>query len=293
MIDLQFINAAGDTMNAIHNEYMTLIEVEGLHGVDNEMSSSTSPYFDGDFVDHVRTNPRTIALTYHLTTPIPDALRYFNRIVKSKQKATLIETQEDGKQIKIEGIVTVPTYSRWSNAVAVQIQLYCSKPYWKDVAELIEELTGILDLHYFPFETAEKLEAKDGGLAFPEEGVPFGAIETDTTKVILNDGDIPVGAKITIVALDTVTNPVIMNNTTGDWLQINATLNSGDYVEINTERGEKEIVSNNPSVDWNSISYNGSDWLQLATGYNELTGSTSEAGNNNIYFSIQCVRGWQ
>lgn len=293
MIDLQFINAAGDKMNAIHNEYMTLVEVEGLHGVDNEMSSSTSPYFDGDNVDHVRTNPRSIALTYRLTPPIPEALKYFNRFVKSKQKATLIETQEDGKQIQIEGIVTVPPYTRWSDSVAVQIQLYCSKPYWKDVAQLVEELTGVLDLHCFPFETAAKLKAKDGGLAFPEEGVPFGEIETNSIKIVLNDGDIPVGAKITIVALGTVTNPVITNNTTGDWLQVNATLNAGDWVEINTERGEKSITSKDDIVDWNDITYNGNDWLQLATGYNELTGTTSEINSQYIYFSIQCVRGWQ
>lgn len=293
MIDLQFINMAGVTMNAIHNEYMTLVEVDGLHGVDNELSSTTSPYFDGDEVGHIRTNPRSIALTYRLTPPIPEALKYFNNIVKSKQRATLIETQEDGKQIQIEGIVTVPPYTRWSNSVAVQIQLYCSKPYWKDVINLVAELTGIIDMHYFPFATATKLEAKDGGLAFPEEGIPFGEIESNMTRIVLNDGDIPVGARITIVALGEVKNPTITNNTTKDWLKINGTLNSGDYVEINTEHGNKEIISNNPNITWDSITYSGNDWLQIETGYNELTGTTEEFDANKIYFAIQCVRGWQ
>lgn len=294
MIDLQFINAAGVMMNAIYNKYMTLKGVDGLHGVDNEMASTTSPYFDGDYVDHVRTNPRSIILTYHLTAPIPEALKYFNSIVKSKQKATLIETQEDGKQIQIEGIVTVPPYSRWSSNVAVQIQMYCSDPYWKDLIKLIEELSNILDLHHFPYESAEKLIANDGGLAFPEGGIPFGEYETNATKVILNDGDIPVGATITIVALGKVTNPIISNNTTGDWIQITATLEAGDWIEINTERGEKNITSNREDVNWDSITYNGNDWLQLVTGYNELTGSTQDTSEqNNIYYSIQCVRGWQ
>lgn len=293
MIDLQFINAAGVKMDAIHNKYMTLVEVGGLHGVDIEMSSSSSPYFDGDYVDHVRVNPRNIALTYRLTAPIPEALSYFNSIVKSKQKATLIETQEDGKQIQIEGIVTVPTYSRWSDSVAVQIQLYCSKPYWKDVEKLVEELTGIINMHYFPFESEEALLANNGGLAFPEAGIPFGELERNVAKVILNDGDIPVGVIITIVALESVTNPVIANNTTGDWLQVNATLNSGDWIEINTERGEKNIISNNPDVTWDSLTYNGSDWLQLTTGYNQLTGGVQGGDSESIYFSIQCVRGWQ
>lgn len=294
MIDLKFINAAGGSMNAIHNEYMTLVEVDGLHGVDNEMSSSTSPFFDGDNVEHIRTNPRSIALTYKLNAPIPEALKYFNSLVKSKQKATLIETNEDGRQIQIEGIVTVPPYTRWSNSVAVQIQLYCSKPYWKDVEHIIEEISAIINFHYFPFESNEKLLNNDGGLAFPEDGVVFGEYEINSSRQVLNDGDIPVGAKITTVALGTVTNPVISNNTTGDWLQINATLNAGDWIEINTNRGEKNITSNNSSVTWDSVVYNGNDWLQLATGYNELTGTTSEQGADNyVYFSVVVVRGWQ
>lgn len=294
MIDLQFINAAGNAMNAIHNEYMTLVAVDGLHGVDNEMSSSTSPYFDGDYVDHIRTNPRSITLTYRLNTPIPDALKFFNGLVKSKQKATLVETQEDGKKIKIEGIVTVPPYTRWSDSVAVQIQLYCSKPYWKDAEYLVEELSNIIDEHYFPYETAEKLLANDGGLAFPEEGVVFGNIDTNRVRQVINDGDISVGVKINIVALGKATNPIINNITTGDWIKINVTLNSGDWIEINTERGEKEIISNREDVTWDSVTYNGNDWLQVATGYNELSGTTDEENeDDNIYFTVLMLRGWQ
>lgn len=285
MIELKFINAAGDTMDAINNEFMTLVGAEGLHGVDNEMSSSTSPYFDGDNVEHIRTSPRSIALTYKLTPPIAEALKYFNRLVKSKQKATLIETDDYGKQIKIEGIVTVPPYTRWSNSVAVQIQLYCSKPYWRDMEYLVEEISGIINHHYFPIDK--------GGLAFPEEGVIFGEIENTATKMIFNDGDIPVGALITIVALGKVTNPVISNNTTGEWIQIIATLEAGDFIEINTNRGEKSVRLNDTEI-WDKVVYNGTDWLQIATGYNELTGTANDEGeDSNVYFSIQVVRGWQ
>ena len=95
MLQLRYVNAKGLSMNALQIRddkgilRATITAIDGLHGVDLEMSSSTSPYFDGDQVDHMRANPRSITLTYHLHTPIAESLNYFNTIVKSKQILTI------------------------------------------------------------------------------------------------------------------------------------------------------------------------------------------------------------
>lgn len=312
MIDLQFINEAGDQMNAIHNKYMTLTAIEGLHGVDIEMSSTTSPYFDGDSVEHLRVNPRAILMTYSLTSPIPEALDYFNSIVKSKQLASLVETKEDGNQTKVEGIVTIQPYTRWSNNVSITVQLYCSQPYWKDIIPIVDDITHIIDSHYFPFDTEVALQEKEGGLVFLDpsidtdtytdeftrttyQGVVFGTYDENITRRVLNDGDITVGARITIVAFGEVTNPTIINQTTRDWIQVNRTLKANDFIEINTQCREKYARLNGEDI-WDDIQYSGNDWLQIVTGYNELTGASDHKDgevNNNFYFNVECRRGWQ
>lgn len=293
MIQLEFINSKEASMNAIHNPYMTLTAVDQLHGVDNEFSTSTSPYFDGDYVNHTRTSPRTITLTYSLKTPIEDSLNYFNSIVKSKQKATLIETKEDGTQIKIEGIVTVPPYTRWSDACAIQIQMYCSKPYWRDLQAIIEDISNVINLHYFPYESEEKLLANDGGLAFPENGIAFGVYDLDATKGFTNNGTKPVGMIIEIVALSQVTNPRIskVNSDENEFIGVNMTLQTGDWIRINTNKGEKSVTNADGEI-YNEVIYSGDDWLQLDTGYNELS-ITSEEGTGNMYFTIYFNQEWQ
>lgn len=297
MIGLTFINKAKQEMNAIVNNYMVLTDIEALHGVDNEFSSSTSPYVDGDVINHIHTSPRVISLTYALRTPITDSISYFNSIVKSKQRARLIETKEDGSEIEIEGIVTVPPYSRWSDQVSVQIQLYCSDPYWKDVQQVVTDISSTINMHYFPFETEEKLLANDGGISFLDDGVVFGEIDTNTTKNIVNAGDVDTGFKVQIVCVGkTATNPTISNVTTNEWLEINTPvpLQAGDYIEISTVRGNKYVKPspNRPDITIANIVYSGNDWLQLATGDNELRARSKEGGNS-VYFSVFYQRRWQ
>lgn len=307
MIELKFINARNVEMDAIHNDYMTITAIDSLHGVDNEFSSSTSPYIDGDVVNHIRTNPRTIVLTYALKTSnirgkrtsIEDSLNYFNSMVKSKQKATLIETKDDGSKIEIQGIVTVPPYTRLSEQVSVQIQLYCPDPYWKDALTIVTDISTSLDMHYFPFDNEEDLLANEGGLAFPEEGIPFGELDINSRKIITNEGDVATGMVIEIIALDTVINPRITRDSY-NWIEVKTTMNANDNIRISTVRGDKYITSDTiKDIGIANIVYSGNDWLQIETGDNEFYGiardplNPSETKNNAIYFSIYYKRKWQ
>lgn len=298
MLQLEFVNNKGLTMNALYNDYMTITSIDSLHGIDIEMSSSTSPYFDGDQVDHMRVNPRTIVLTYHLHTPIEESLDYINSIAKSKQKAKLIETRADGTKISIEGIITVTPYTRISNAVAIQIQLHCSEPYWRDLDAIVEDISTVISLHYFPFEDETALQNLDGGLAFPEDGIPFGEIDSNATKVFYNNGDDAVGMIIEIIAMQTISNPRIskVNTEDNEFIGVNLIMNAGDWIRINTNKGEKSVVNGDGEL-FDEVVYSGNDWLQLDTGYNELTISAKDENGNlttsGLYFTVRYKQKWQ
>ena len=54
-----------------------------------------------------------------------------------------------------------------------------------------------------------------------------------------NEGDVSTGMRIRFTALGTVSNPILLNVDTEEFIQINATMKTGDVIEINTKYGSK------------------------------------------------------
>lgn len=288
-MDLIFENKSGQRLDLLNNrKYFCLTAAEGLHGVEVDFAETESPYTDGATIDHARALPRGIALKFALCGDVVTGLDLFHNVVKSKQIGKLIK-REGERETKIEGRVTIPPYTRISDAVTVELHLYCGQPYWEDVQEMIGTISELVDLLYFPEE----------GRGFPEEGVPFGSLNVEATQTIINDGDAAVGLTIVINTLDAVTNPRIACSTgaqNGWYMQLNTTLNSGDEVIISTHKGAKSITINGSAYKegvpiLSLLEYVGDDWLQLETGAN--TFNISSTNTANVYFYIYFSRRWE
>lgn len=289
-MELIFENKNGQRLDLLNNrKYFKLTQAEGLHGVEVEFSETESAYADGSTVDNARALPRGIALKFAMQGDVAASLDVFHAVVKSKQIGTLIKTEGD-RETRIQGRVTIPPYTRLSDAVAVELQLYCGQPYWEDVNELVGTISDIVDLLYFPEE----------GRGFSEEGVPFGEIDTEQTQTITNDGDASVGLTIVINALGEVKNPRISctSGTQNGWyMKLNTTLADGDEVIISTHRGNKFITINGSAYKdfspiLSALEYNGADWLQLETGSNTFN-ILSDTIGAKMYFHIYFARRWE
>ena len=289
-MELIFENKNGQRLDLLNNKkYFKLIAAEGLHGVEVEFSETESAYTDGATVDNARALPRGIALKFAMQGDIAASLDIFHAVIKSKQVGKIYK-REGERETKIQGRVTVPPYTRLSDAVAVELQLYCGQPYWEDVQELVGTISEILDLLYFPEE----------GRGFPTEGVPFGSLNMEKAQTIANDGDTSVGLTIVINALGDVARPRISCSTgaqNGWYMQINTTLKDGDEVVISTHKGSKSITINgsayiNGVPILSLLEYSGDDWLQLETGSNtfNITADTEAA---KVYFYIYFSRRWE
>lgn len=289
-MELIFENKNGQRLDLLNNrKYFKLIAAEGLHGVEVEFSETESPYTDGSTVDNARALPRGIALKFAMQGDVAASLDIFHAVVKSKQIGKIYK-REGERETKIQGRVTVPPYTRLTDGVAVELQLYCGQPYWEDVQELVGTISEILDLLYFPEE----------GRGFPTEGVPFGALNIEKAQTIANDGDTSVGLTIVINALGEVARPRISCSTgtqNGWYMQINTTLKDGDEVVISTHRGSKSITING-SAHINGVpilsllEYSGDDWLQLETGSNTFN-ITTDTEAAKVYFYIYFSRRWE
>ena len=282
-MELILTNKNSQSLDLLRNRSRFILKgAEALHGIETDIVESESAYIDGTTIDNVRALPRGIELTFKLVGNVKASIDYFTSIVKSKQLVTLREI-ENGRDITIKGIATIPPYSRMMQSCELVLSIYCPQPYWEDIDYIVEVIGQKVDLLNFPTE----------GQYFPEGGIPFGTLDTRLEKTFSNTGDTSVGMLISVVALGNVVNPKI-SCTTGEqngwYMKLNLTLNDDDELLINTVRSEKYITINgletyNGEPILNYLEWLGTDWLQLETGENTFIFST-DGDNGNLYFTV-------
>jgi hypothetical protein len=279
-----YISARGDRLPLATNDLFELIHVDGMTTAGTSIASSTMGGADGDIVNNVQANPRPIVIDLRVKSGVnvEDAKRAILRVVKIKQLGTLEWTQND-KTVVISGIVESVDMPRWTNAVTLQIAMYCSQPYWEDVDFVVQQISEAIDLHYFTDSETEMLY-------FPTSGIPMGEYDTIRTKRFHNSGDVAVGMEISVVAFATVTNPTIYDEN-GRFLGVGygdgakrVQLAAGDNVVITTHKGRKDIKLNGKSIL--SKLRPQSTWLQLEAGDNLFTINSDDDNLDNMTFSL-------
>lgn len=272
----EYITAKGDILPLTGNSNFKLTNIDGLTIASVDLSSSTVASMDGATVNNKRTLPRPLLLELTIEGAEVEAKkRYILRYIKPKQKARLRWTQ-DKREIEIEGIIEDIQMPRFTNKIVMQVSMYCPQPYWEDIGYIVQEISEILNLHYFTDNTNDMLY-------FPAEGIPLGEYDTNRTKVFENDGDVAVGMEIRIIALGTVENPIIYNSD-GQFFGVNTTMQAGDEIVISTVKGKKKVTKNGENILGLVMEY--STWLQLEIGENEFTIDSTDGTEGNMYFTL-------
>lgn len=296
-MQLDFISARGDILPLVNNEYFTITNIDGMTAATTSISSNVVGGFDGDIVNNIQAQPRSIVIDLRIspTVDVEEAKREILRVIKLKQYGALLWTHND-RTVTISGLVESVDMPRWNNSVVMQISLYCDSPFWEDVDYVVSQIRESVDLHYFTDNAADMLY-------FPFDGVPFGEFDTLRYKPFYNAGDVAVGLEITIIALDTVTNPIIYDqygnffglgyttesestnpNIGSAWASKPFIMHAGDTVVITTHKGNKTVKYNGQSA-YNFIKPN-STWLQLETGDNFFNINSDEENLSNMHFNI-------
>lgn len=281
-----FENSRGEILNLWKNDLFYLVDQGGQTQANADISALTIGDIDGDLITNVRTQPRTIALTLRINpaVDVEEAKRAILKIVKLKQSGKLIWTQNE-RVMQISGIVESVDMPRWNNAVAMQIGLHCSMPFWEDVKETIQLIDDTIGLHYF---TAQDDYSSDM-LFFPDDGIPLSEYDATRTRTFYNWGDVAVGMQIEIIAFDTVTNPIIINEERKFFGVGYGTkpvvLQAGDVIHICTVRGELSVTKNGTENLLNYVVPR-STWLQLKTGENIFRIDSADSDTDNMTFSM-------
>lgn len=279
-----YISARGDRLSLATNDLFELVHVDGMTTAATSISSSTMGGADGDIVNNVKANARPIVIDLRVKNGVnvEDAKRAILRVVKIKQRGSLEWTQNE-RAVTISGVVESVDMPRWTNAVTMQITMYCNQPYWEDLDYIVQQISEAIDLHYFTDSESEMLY-------FPDEGIPLGEYDTIRTKQFYNGGDVAVGLEISIVAFSTVTNPIIYD-VNGNFFGVGygdgakrVQLHAGDNIVITTHKGNKDIKLNGKSIL--SKLRPQSTWLQLEAGDNVYTINSDDDSLTNMTFSL-------
>lgn len=282
MIKLDYVSARGDILPLADNPYFHLSHVDGQTTAGTSISSAVISGVDGDTVNNVQATPRTIVLDLQIRSgvDVEEAKRAILKVIKLKQQGGLIWTQNN-RTVTITGIVEAVEMPRWTKATVMQVTLYCAQPFWEDVDDVVAQINEAINLHYFTGNNA-------GMLYFPENGIPLGEYDTIRTKAFHNDGDVAVGLEITIVALATVTNPIIYDQN-GAFFGVGYdgnpfVMQAGDNVIITTHKGKKTVTYNG-AVIYGKIKPK-SVWLQLEAGDNLFSINSDDENIRNMTFSL-------
>lgn len=282
---LSFVSKRGKVLSLTDNDLFFLTNVDGQTAAASSISSVVTGGIDGDTVTNVQAQPRTIILDLRIKSEVDVeyAKREILSVIKLKQYGSLIWEQNE-RTVTISGIVESIDMPRWNNKVMMQISLYCEQPFWEDIAEAIQEISSIINLHYFtsyPYEM----------LYFPENGIAFGRYDTSKAKSFTNNGDVSVGMEIIITAIGIVTNPIIYD-TDGNFFGVGygsgdkqVIMGSGDKIVISTYKGNKTVKLNGVSM-YDKIKPQ-STWLQLQAGENQFRVDSDESALDNLTFQLE------
>lgn len=157
------------------------------------------------------------------------------------------------------------------------LQIECLNPFWREEEETKEDIASWVAAWYFPC-VIEKDSTKSMIYGYRAESVIVDCY---------NEGDVSTGMRIRFTALGTVSNPILLNVDTEEFIQINATMKTGDVIEINTKYGSKgaKLIRDGVETDYFRYIDVDSTFMQLAIGDNMFRYDAA-SGVNSLEVSI-------
>lgn len=254
-----------------------LVSLEGVYKMKNAVHTSQNATTDGSSYGGETLEERNIVITANIRRNYRENRDFLSRVFKKGAEGTFYHT-EDGTTRKIKYRVEDIDIAEKGILRPAVISLICPDPYFKDDTPTHIEMASWESGFEFPVE-------------IPESGMEFGTRSKETIKVVDNDSTTEIGIQMTIIAEDIVTNPTIMNVTTGETLKLLCTMQPDDQIVITTEQGNIDVVlyRGGKKIDYNyTVDEDNEGYVQLETGRNYINYTADEGGDYmNVNFDFE------
>ncbi len=242
-----------------------LQKIDGTANVSTEIKSTKSPYQDGSSFAGAQLDDRDIPIQGFINSISQQELyerrRELTRILNPKLGPGKLVYENSFRSYAIDAIALEgPVFGeRFVHANLFVINFIANDPYWRDI------------------ETATKaLRAEVGGLTFPLR-LPTRFALASYRGVFHNTGDVETPVEIRYKG--PATNPIVTNETTGEFIKVNCELLATDTLFITTERGNKRVEILNADGSKKNVFHwidLGSTFFQLKIGENILRYGSSQ-----------------
>lgn len=241
-------------------------DVDGIAGVTNVIYSTNSMGQHGDTYVGQRIEARDIDILAHINTrdkaQALELRRQMLKIFNPELSGTL--TYEYGSFKRVINCRThgEPKLERKSVLIQFAVQLECLNPFWREEDEEKEDIASWVPAWEFPCEIEQD----------NDKSMIFGYRAESVIVDCYNEGDVSTGMRVRFTALGTVTNPILLNVDTEEFIQINVTMQTGDVIEVNTKYGSKgaKLIRDGEESDYFRFVDVDSTFMQLAIGDNNF-----------------------
>lgn len=271
METVTFTNSRGESLFLGTSKPFYMTSIEGTGGAPSDLLSTKSPYQDGTtFVDMMLAN-RPLSIIGGIIAPTREKMyqyrREFMRILNSKLGLGTLVYTNSYRSYAIQAVVEgTPNFDeRIVTNQPFTINFICPDPYFTDVSPM-----------------SKGLRFEIGGLMFPLV-LPTQFATASYEAYFQNDGDVPTPVEIHYKG--PALNPVVTNETTGEYIKIKYDLSENDVLVINTAFGRKRVEVVNPDGTRTNVFHwidLGSTFFQLQVGKNLLVYNSDREGDRAI-----------
>ena len=282
MYTAQIENSGGETLVLTQDEAnYQVISITGLNPPPAIINTTSIAGMDGAKFNSSKLNTRNIVIMLKINGDVETNRQLLYQFFRTKENCTFYFSNEH-RNVSIKGYVETVEVNLFQNGETMQISMICPYPYFKDLAQIIIDISNEAAGFEFPF-------AINIG-----DPIPFSTYISNKITNVQNTSESETGVMIEIDVHDAVSKIQIKNTDTGDSMTLNYSFLADDKVLINTNKGQKNISLIREGTQTNIFSAmaQGSVFFQLQVGSNYF-GYLVDNGTNDdavtIYFKFSNI----
>ena len=264
-------NTRNNILTLTQNEdNFQVLKITGLNPPKAQINTTKMATLDGKKFNSSTLNERNIVITVKLNGDVEKNRIRLYSFFRPKEWCKFYY-KNNSRNVFIEAYTENVECDLFTNNEVMQISLLCPEPYFKDVQEIIDDISKILSKFEFPF-------------SIDEEGIEFSTLDTSKITNAHNSSEMDTGVIIDIDIYSHIEKLLIKNTSTGETLTLNYLFQSNDKVTINTNKGHKSIklVRNAETINIFSAIERSSAFFQLNIGDNFFSYLVDDGENDSF-----------
>ncbi len=250
-----------------------VLKITGLNPPKAQINTTKMATLDGKKFNSSTLNERNIVITVKLNGDVEKNRIRLYSFFRPKEWCKFYY-KNNSRNVFIEAYTENVECDLFTNNETMQISLLCPEPYFKDIQEIIDDISKILSKFEFPF-------------SIDEEGIEFSTLDISKITNIHNISEMDTGVTINIDIYSHIEKLLIKNTSTGETLTLNYQFQSNDKVIINTNKGHKSIklIRNAETINIFSAIEKGSAFFRLNIG-DSFFSYLADDGENDSFVHI-------